>query len=326
LDFDLYNVSLVGSSNLVPFYFMMQSSRPLHGLVAATHTPFDSSGELNLDAIEKQAEHLARNQIGFAFIGGTTGECHSLSLSERMALAQRWMDVTKGCSVGVVVHVGANCLHDCKAMAAQAQSLGAVAVAALSPSYFKPSSIDTLVASMAQVAASCRQLPFYFYDIPSMTNVHLSMPQFMHRAKEVIPNLVGLKFTNTDLVSYQQLLHDNDGAWDVPFGCDEVLLAAWVMGAKGAVGSTYNFAASIYHRLIEYYQRGDLAAAREEQYRSVQLVKILNDIGYVGSAKELMTMLGVPVGPPRLPCSSLSEEGKRKLRSSLESVGFFDWI
>ena len=62
------------------------TSLPLHGLVAATHTPFHSDGSLNLAIVEKQAAHLINNRVLAAFIGGTTGESSSLTLAERQAL------------------------------------------------------------------------------------------------------------------------------------------------------------------------------------------------------------------------------------------------
>lgn len=299
---------------------------PLHGLVAATHTPFHENGDLCLDVVEKQAAHLDANCVPFVFIGGTTGECHSLSLEERLSLAKRWIDVTRGSSIKVVVHVGGNCLADACTLAEQAQDLGAIAVAAFTPSYFKPNSVETLVQCMGQIAKAAPQLPFYFYDIPSMTGVQFPMTSFMEKATDAIPNLVGLKFTNSDLMMYQELLHHPRGPWDIPFGCDEALLAALTLGARGAVGSTYNFAAPIYHRLHAAFQKGDLETARNEQYRSVLLVRKLFSVSYVASAKEVMDMVGVPVGPPRLPCNPITDAAKKQLRHDLESMGFLDWI
>ena len=95
----------------------------LTGLVAATHTPFNDEGALNLSIIEKQAAHLLANGVRTAFIGGSTGECHSLSLEERRALAQRWFEVARGSELKVVVHVGSNCLTDAAVLARQAQEL-----------------------------------------------------------------------------------------------------------------------------------------------------------------------------------------------------------
>ncbi len=304
----------------------MPQTQRLTGLVAATHTPFHVDGSLNLSIIEKQTAHLIANGVQTAFIGGSTGESHSLSLEERRAIAQRWFEVTHGSQLKVVVHVGSNCLADAAALARQAQDLGAVAVSALSPSYFKPRSVDVLIDCCAQIASAAPDTPFYFYDIPVLTGVNLSMPEFLANAKERIPNLAGLKFTNPDLMSYQLCLHANDGSFDCPWGIDEALLGAIAIGAQGGVGSTYNFAAPVYHRLMAAFARSDWPTAREEQFRSVRLIQALARHGYMGAAKALMKMLGVDVGPARLPNTSLNAEQTAKLEGELKALGFFDWI
>jgi N-acetylneuraminate lyase len=56
-------------------------------------------------------------------------------------------------------------------------------------------------------------------------------------------------------------------------------LAALALGAKGAVRSSDNFAAPLDHRLIAAFQRGDLDAARREQFRSVQLIQLFASYG-----------------------------------------------
>src|SRR5687768_14912819 len=118
----------------------MTITHPLQGLVAAAHTPFHADGSLNLGPIETQAAHFLRGGIKTAFVGGSTGESSSLSLEERRALALRWTEVTRGTELRTVVHVGSNCLADARNLAEQAQTLGATAISALSPSYFKPRS------------------------------------------------------------------------------------------------------------------------------------------------------------------------------------------
>ena len=105
-----------------------------------------------------------------------------------------------------------------------------------------------------------------------------------------------------------------------------MLLAALALGATGAVGSTYNFAAPLYTRLIAAFRAGDLETARAEQVRSVRMVQLLASRGYMGAAKATMQMLGVDVGPARLPNGSLTPDEARQLRHDLEQLGFFDWI
>ncbi|MFI5379958.1 MAG: dihydrodipicolinate synthase family protein [Tepidisphaerales bacterium] len=107
---------------------------------------------------------------------------------------------------------------------------------------------------------------------------------------------------------------------------DEYLLAALALGAAGAIGSSYNFAAPLYHRMMAAFSQGDLASARAEQYRSGQLIELLASVGYMAAAKATMGFLGVDVGPARLPHTNLTMEQQSQLRSSLEELGFFDWI
>lgn len=304
----------------------LPDSQRLHGLVAATHTPFHADGSLNLAIVEKQAALMLKWEVGAVFIGGTTGESSSLTVDERRALAQRWSEVVRGTTLRLVVHVGANCVEDARSLATQAQQLEATAIAALAPSYFKPRDLDTLIATMAPIAAAAPATPFYYYDIPSLTGLSHSMPDFLAQAPARIPTLAGLKFTNPDLMSYQYVLRADGGAWDVPFGVDEHMLGALAMGAKGAVGSGFNFAAPIYQRLLHAFAAGDLATAREEQFRGVQLIKLFVRYGYMAAAKAAMQMLGVEVGPARLPNTPLPADQAAKLRDELETLGFFDWI
>jgi N-acetylneuraminate lyase len=302
----------------------MKPKHPLHGLVAATHTPFHADGMLNLDVIETQAAHLLVNGVTNVFIGGTTGEYSSLGLDERVTLTHRWCDVARGTALRVVVHVGSNCLADSRALATHAQGIGVTAIAALAPSYFKPRTLDTLIACCAEIAAAAPAVPFYYYDIPALTGVSLPMIEFLEKAPARIPTLAGLKFTNPDLMAYLQCLRAGD--WDIPWGVDEWLLGALATGARGAVGSSFNFAAPLYHGLIAAFEKGDLAAARDAQHCSTQLIALLARHGYMGAAKATMAMLGVDVGPARLPNGSLTAEQIKALRAELETLGFFDWI
>ena len=78
--------------------------------------------------------------------------------------------------------------------------------------------------------------------------------------------------------------------------------------------------------MLKAFATGDLAAARLEQFRGVQLIQLLASYGYMGAAKAVMKMLGVDVGPARLPNTSLSLEQVKELSGKLETLGYFEWI
>lgn len=298
----------------------------LDGLVAATHSPFKADGSLHLDIVERQAEHLHRQGLSTAFVCGSTGESHSLTFDERCRLAQRWLEVTRGSHLRVVVHVGSNCLRDARELATHAERNGALAISAIAPCYFKPRTLADLVLWCAEIASAAPATPFYFYDIPALTGVQFCMKSFLLQAADRIPTLAGIKFTHSDLMSYQRCLTAADGAFDILWGTDESLLAALAVGARGAVGSSYNFAAPVYQELLAAVARADLQAARRHQGRSVTLIELLARYGYLGAAKAVMRMLGVEVGAARLPNANPTAEQEAKLRSELNQLGFFDWI
>jgi N-acetylneuraminate lyase len=295
---------------------------PLLGLIPACHTPLYPDGGLNLGIVERQAELYLESGVRNVFVGGTTGEFASLSLDERMALAQRWCEVA-GASIRVAVHVGHNCLAEAIALAAHARKTGASAVAVIAPSYFKPATIQDLIDFCVPIAAEAEPLPFYFYDIPSMTGVRLRMSEFLYQARFRIPTLRGLKYSNDDLLELQECVRLDHGAFDVLFGSDECLLAGLSLGIRGAVGSTYNFAAPVYQRLMRAFENHDLETARAEQGKSIDLIKTLAQFGFLAASKSVMAMLGVDCGPVRSPVRNLTSDQRIALWDRLSTLDIF---
>ncbi|MCC6164090.1 MAG: dihydrodipicolinate synthase family protein [Acidobacteria bacterium] len=279
-------------------------SGPLHDLVAATHTPFADDGALAVDVVPVQAAFLAARSIRTVFISGSTGECHSLTHAERLALYDAWADAGPAHGVTVIAHVGGNAIGDARVLARHAASLGLAATSAMAPSYFKPASVTALVDWCAAIAAEATDLPFYFYDIPALTGVALPMDRFLPEAMTRIPNFAGIKFTNPDLIAYRRCLDVTGDRADLPWGVDESLLGALATGARGGVGSTYNFAPGLYRALIAAFERGDMTEAQRLQSQSIALVDAIAATGYLGTAKALMARLGVPVGRARAPLAN----------------------
>jgi N-acetylneuraminate lyase len=185
----------------------MNTTLKLHGLVAATHTPFHADGSLNPNSVEAQAKHLANQGIKLAFITGSTGESSSMQLAERKEIYAAWKEAGEKYGIGVIAHTGSNSVWDARELAAYAQELGLLATASLAPSYYKPATVQRLVDCCAFAASGAPDLPYYYYDIPVLTGVRFNPVDFIKLAKEQIPNFAGIKFTNPDLALYQTTLN-----------------------------------------------------------------------------------------------------------------------
>jgi N-acetylneuraminate lyase len=208
------------------------------------------------------------------------------------------------------VHVGHHSLADCQRLARYAQAIGADAIAAIAPGFFKPTGISGLVEWCVPVAAAAPELPFYFYHMPSMSGVNVSIAEFLPRAAERIPNLAGVKFTFEAMGDYMEARSVDGGRFDVLWGRDEMLLGALAMGAEGAVGSTYNVIAPMYLHLIEAFRRGDLHAARNVQVQAIAVINALVATGnFFAALKAMLCAQGVPITPAvRLPLAPVAEE------------------
>ncbi len=295
----------------------------LEGLIPAVLTPFAADGSLHLAAVDKLAEVLVRDGCGGIFVCGTTGEFSSLTVAERMQLAERWAGVLRGSGVRLIVHVGSNCLEDSRALAAHAARIGAAAIAMLSPCYIRPATPAALVAACAAVARAAPELPFYYYDIPTWTHVPFPLSGWVAEALEQVPNFAGVKLTSIDLIELQHLLHAGNERLNVLYGVDEQLLAAWALGAKGAVGSSYNVTLPLARQIVRAASQGDWEMARLRQYRLVQFIAVLQRYGYFAAMKEWLRRQGLDLGTVRLPLLNLSPEQNERLIQELESLG--DW-
>ena len=293
----------------------------LNGLVAAPFTAFHPDGGLNRNAIESQAAALVKNGVSGAFICGTTGEGLSLTTNERFQVAETWMS-TAPPSLRIIVHVGHPSLTESQALAAHAQKIKAFAFAAIGPTFFRATSVDQLVDYDGQIAAAAPDLPFYYYHFPALAGADVPMIDFLRLAGKQIPNLAGIKFTHENLMDYSRCLNFEGGRYNILFGRDEILLAALALGAKGAVGSTYNYMAPSYHRVMEAFKAGDLASARRHQSQAIGIIAIMSRYGGLPAGKAMMKLVGLDCGPVRSPLQNLSLEAFQSLTRELEQIGF----
>lgn len=295
--------------------------RPISGLIAAPHTPFKRDGSLNLAVIERQAALLDHNGVAGAFVCGTTGEGSSLTTAERLLVAARWKAV-KAKRLALIVHVGHPSLQESIAIARHAARIKADAIATIAPSFFKPSRVEELVAYCAAIASAAPDLPFYYYHMPAMTGVDFSAVSFLKLAATRIPTLAGIKFTHENLMDFAAASTFANGRYNLMFGRDEILLAGLALGATSAVGSTYNFAAPLYRKIIRSFKAGDLEAARRSQLQAIAMIELLSAHGGLAAGKAAMQIIGVDCGSVRLPLRALSQEDVGRLRAGLDATGF----
>jgi N-acetylneuraminate lyase len=294
------------------------------GLIAAPFTPMKNGGEINLEIIPAYAKKLKTDGLSGVFICGTTGEGMLMTAEERKAIAEKWIEEQND-DFKAIVHVGTTSAKQSTDLARHARKAGAYAVAAIGPLFLKPSRIEELIGFCAEIAEGAPDLPFYYYHIPSVSGVDFPMAEFLEKAAVRIPNLAGIKYTHNNFTDMQKCLEMNQGKWDILHGYDELLLAGLAFGAKGAVGSTYNYMAKLYFGIIDDFENGKIAEAAEKQALAVRIVDVL--IRYNGalvSGKNIMKSFGIDCGQCRYPLNNLSDEEYDRFLKDMQGAGFFN--
>ncbi|MCJ8294091.1 MAG: dihydrodipicolinate synthase family protein [Colwellia sp.] len=296
----------------------------LTGLIAAPHTPFDLNGEVNLPVIDQIATLLIEQGVKGVYICGTTGEGLNCSVAERKAVAERWVGAVQG-KLSITIHTGALSIVDTLELTKHAETLDIFAISIIAPCFFKPGSVDDLVTYCAEVAAAAPTKAFYYYH-SGMSGVMFDMEQFLIKADKLIANLAGIKFNHVDLYEFQRCTRVCDGKFDIPFGVDEFLPGGLAVGAIGAVGSTYNYAAPLYLDIIEAFNKGDQAAVSALMDKVIALIRPLVQYGGVAAGKAAMQLHGIDVGDPRLPIRALSAKEKEDVVAKMKDAGFMAHI
>lgn len=295
------------------------------GLMAAPFTPLDRKGKLALDVVAPYVQKLISDGLQGIFVCGSNGEGPNFTSDERMLVAEAFTKAAAN-RLKVFVHVGHSSIAESQKLAEHAAHIGADAISSVSAFYFKPASEENLVDSLAEIAAAAPSLPFYYYHIPRLTGVQMNMMKFLQQGEKKIPTLAGVKYTAPLLHEYQQSLDYSKNKFDMLFGMDEMLLPALSVGAKGLVGSTYNFAAPLYHEVMQNFQEGDIRAARTKMLFLVQMVNVLLKFPAISAQKAIMKRLGIDLGPCRLPLESLDRSSQVSLYTQLDDIKFFQTL
>lgn len=295
----------------------------IKGLIAAPFTPMDKKGNLNPGIIPQYYQFLKHNGVAGAFICGSTGEGVSLSIAEKKAVAAAWADATGSDKhFKVILFVGGTCLSDCKELALYAREKRLYAVSFTAPFYFRPGDTGSLADCCGEVAAVVPDMPLYYYHIPSLTGVGFSMIDLLKNVDGKVPNFAGIKYTHWDFMDFLSCLHFKHGKYDMLWGRDENILAALALGAEAAVGSTYNYAAPLYHDLIKAFHRNDLQQARTLQQQSIDMISLLGKYGGMATGKAYMKLLDLDCGGFRLPVKDMDDEHFELFRKDTEKINF----
>lgn len=289
------------------------------GILPALVTPFSQDGkQLNEEALRSLVNRCIELGASGVVPCGTTGEFVNLTTEEKKRVIDVVVEEVDG-RVKVVAGTGASGTDQALEMTRYAKDSGADAALIVTPFYLKPT--DRGIYEHFQTIATQVDLPIILYNIPQCTG--LPLPWQMVEDLAQIPNIVGLKDSSGELRNILAVLEKVRDKINVLCGHDEIVVGALAAGCSGAILASANFIPDVWVKIYNSIQKGDLKTARDQQYRVQKIARIIAKSGPVGT-KEALNLIGMKVGPVRLPLSvggELTYEAREELRLDLEKIG-----
>ncbi len=286
------------------------------GSGTAIITPFKADGSLNLDKMAELIDQQAAGGTSAIIVSGTTGENATQPLDEHEIL----MDFcVKHCAgrMKVVVGVGSNDTMTSIRLARSAEACGADGILMVTP-YYNRTNQAGLVQHFTYVADRV-SIPMILYNVPSRTTVQIAAETYKILSEH--PNINGVKEASGDFSLFARtraLCGDELNVWS---GNDDQTVPMMSMGAKGVISVASNIVPEAVSKLCALCLDGDFKAASEQYYKYADLfAKMFIEVNPI-PVKTAMNMMGMDVGPLRLPLWKMSPENETKLRACLESYG-----
>ena len=171
-----------------------------------------------------------------------------------------------------------------------------------------------------RMIAASTTLPIVLYNIPKSTKINLSKETVAQLAK--IDNIKAIKDSSGDMENLKGYVEAVKGTDTVVLvGSDSKIAPAIRLGAVGAIAGTSNVitehVVGLYHDLMN----GDEEAADKKQ-EEIEYIRGVLKLGTVPSVmKRSVELLGIPVGPARLPVKEVEKEADQAIEEMLNKYG-----
>ncbi|MCZ9308468.1 4-hydroxy-tetrahydrodipicolinate synthase [Corynebacterium uberis] len=277
-------------------------------------TPFDSAGELDLDAARRLASHLVDEGCDALVLSGTTGESPTTTLTEKVDLLTA-VKQEVGQRAKIIAGAGT---YDTRVSVANAQALaeaGADALLVVTPYYSKPTQ-EGVYQHFAAVAQAT-PLPVCLYDIPGRSGIPIATETIERLAQ--LPTIKALKDAKGDLAAATRLIEETGLAW---YSGDDPLNLPWLsLGASGFISVIGHVAAGKLREMYDAFDAGDLVRARKINATLTPLVAAQARLGGASLAKAALRLQGIDVGDPRLPVVAPTPDQVERLREDMQKAG-----
>lgn len=282
------------------------------GSGVAIVTPFTDNG-VNYDKLKELLEWHVKQGTDAIVICGTTGEATTMTEAEKKEAIKFTVDVINK-RIPVIAGTGSNNTKAAIDMSLYAESVGADGLLVITPYYNKTNKrglIEHFKAVNEAVAT-----PIIVYNVPGRTGMNISPEELLELSK--LSNIVAVKEASGNISQIAKIKALCGDSIDIYSGNDDQIVPIMSLGGKGVISVAANIIPKDVHKIVKCYLEGNISESLKLQLDNLNLINKLFIETNPIPVKVAMNMMGLEVGPLRLPLFDMGEKNASILKAVLK--------
>lgn len=283
------------------------------GSGVAIVTPFNERG-VDFKKLEELIEWQISSKTDAIIVCGTTGEASTMTEQERKETIKFVVDVVNK-RIPVIAGTGSNNTAAAISMSKWAEKIGVDGLLVITP-YYNKTTQKGLFEHFSAIANSVTS-PIIIYNVPSRTALNITPPTLLKLC--ALQNIVAIKEASGDISQIAQIKALCGDRMDIYSGNDDQVIPILSLGAIGVISVLANIIPTDMHNMCELYLKGDHAEALKIQLGFLALNSAIFIETNPIPVKTAMNLMGLKVGPLRLPLCEMEENTLQILKKELKA-------
>lgn len=290
--------------------------KKLRGTGVAIVTPFKNDFSIDFTSLGRIIEYNITGGVNYLVLMGTTGESVTLTKDEKKALISYVLEIVNG-RVPLIVGIGGNNTQEIINFIRNTGLKGVDGILSVAPYYNKPSQ-QGLLQHFKAIAASTA-LPVILYNVPGRTCSNISANTCLQLAHEC-ENIVAIKEASGDMSQIMNILKGKPENFHLISGDDMMTLPIIAAGGSGVISVLANAFPAQCSEMVNQALKTNFKAAREIQYKFIELIELLFVEGNPAGVKAMLTIMNLCNNYLRLPLVPVSRSTYSRIQKAVEDV------
>jgi 4-hydroxy-tetrahydrodipicolinate synthase len=286
------------------------------GTGVAIVTPFKNDSSIDFAALGRVINHVISGGVNYIVAMGTTGESVTLSKEEKKAILSFVVEHVDN-RVPIVYGIGGNNTQEVINSIRHTEFDGVDGILSVAPYYNKPTQRG-LFQHFKEIA-TCSPLPLMIYNVPGRTACNISADTCLELAT-ACENIVAVKEASGDMAQIMRILKNKPENFAVISGDDMLTLPIIAAGGAGVISVLGNAFPAQCSELVNQALKSNFKAAREIQFRLLELTELLFVEGNPAGIKDMLNILGLCHNNVRLPLVPVSRAIHSRIQKAVEEV------